>query len=87
MGDIVRAGWDDESYNEVLDLDGCYFVYVCVKDPGRARKLEARKVAERRRKDRMGTVLLTEFYGHRASETGVGGGLESGFGLSVRSPR
>ena len=71
---IRRAGRDDESYNDVLGLDGCYFVNVCVKDTGRARKLEARKVAERRRKDRMGTVLLTEFSGHRTSETGVGGG-------------
>ena len=44
-------------------------------DPSRSRKLEARKVAERRRKERMGTVTLTEFSSHRASETGVGGGL------------
>ena len=43
-------------------------------------------MADRRRKDRMGTVLLTKFSGHRASETGVGGGLDIGFGLSVRPP-
>ena len=42
-------------------------------DPGRAREMEARKEAERRRKERMGTVPLSELSGHRASETGVGG--------------
>ena len=36
-------------------------------------KLEARKEAECRRKERMGTVPLSEFSVHRASETGVGG--------------
>ena len=43
-------GRDYDSYDDVLDLDGCYFVYVCVRDPGRARDLEARKEVERRRK-------------------------------------
>ena len=36
-----------------------YFVYVCIRDPGRARDLEARKEAERRMKERMGTVSLS----------------------------
>ena len=39
------------------------------------------------RKERMGTVPLSEFSGHRVSETGVGGGvLGGGFGLSLRPP-
>ena len=58
-GGIGGAGRDDDDYDDVLDLDGCYFVYVCVRDPVRARDLEARKEAERRRKDRMGTVPLS----------------------------
>ena len=57
-GGIGGAGQDDESYDDFLDLDGCYFNYIFVRDPGRARELEARKEAERRRKDRMGTVPL-----------------------------
>ena len=56
--------------HRVLDLDGCYFVYVCNRDPGRERKLNARKDAGRRRKERMGTVTLSEFSGHRASMQG-----------------
>ena len=55
-GGIKGAGRDDESYDGVLNLDGCYFVYICVRDPGRAPEMEARKEAERRRKERMGTV-------------------------------
>ena len=49
-GGIGGARRDNESYDDVLDLDGLYFVYVCVRDPGRALELEARKEAERRRK-------------------------------------
>ena len=45
-----RSGTDDKCYDDVLDLDGCYFVYVCVRDPVRARDLEARKEVERSRK-------------------------------------
>ena len=41
--DIGGAGRDNEGYGDVLDLNGCYFVYICVRDPGRARELEARK--------------------------------------------
>ena len=44
-GGIVGAGKDDESYNDVFDLDGCYFVYVCVRDNDRAPDLESRKEA------------------------------------------
>ena len=58
-GGHQRSGRVDDGYDDVLDLDRCYFVYVCVRDPGRARKLKARKEAERRRKDRMGTVPLS----------------------------
>ena len=57
-GGIRRTGQDNEGYDDVLNLDGCYFVYVCVGDPGRARDLEASKKAKRRRKERMGTVTL-----------------------------
>ena len=71
---IGGAGWDDESYNYILDLDGIYFVYVCVRCPRRARGPGAKKVAERRRKERMGNVPLTEFSRNRVSDTGVGGG-------------
>ena len=74
-GGIGGAGRDDEIYDDVLDLDGCYFIYVCVRDPVRVRELKARKEAERRRKERMGTVLLLEFSGLWVSETGVGGGV------------
>ena len=74
-GGIGGAGWDDENYDDVLDLDGCYFVYVCVRDTSRARDLEARKEAEQRRKKRMVTVTLLQFSGHRALETGGGGGI------------
>ena len=60
-------GRDDKSYADVIDLDGCYFVYVCVGDPGRACELEDRKETERRRKVRMGTFPLSGFPGHRVS--------------------
>ena len=66
-GDIGGAGRDNEGYGDVLDLNGCYFVSVCVMDPGRACELESRKEAKRRRKERMGTVPLLEFSSHRAS--------------------
>ena len=66
-------GRDNEKYDDILNLDGCYFVYICVRDPGRARELESRKGAGRRRKERMGTVPLSEFSGDMVSETGVGG--------------
>ena len=69
IGGVCR---DDNGYDDVLNLDGCYFVYVCVRDPGRARELEARKEAEHRRKERMSTAPLSEFSGNRALETGVG---------------
>ena len=49
-GGIGVAGWDDESYNDALDLDGCYFVYFFVRGPSRDRELEARKEADCRRK-------------------------------------
>ena len=50
--------------------------------------MKARKEAERRRKERMGTVTLSKFSGDRASETGVGGGvLGGGFGLILPPPR
>ena len=56
-------------------------------DTGRAYELGARKVTERRRTERMGTVPLTEFSGHRALETGVGGSfLDGGFRLNVSPP-
>ena len=45
-------GRDDKIYNDFLNLDGCYFVYVCVRDPVRSRDLEDRKEAERRREER-----------------------------------
>ena len=51
-------GRDNKGYNGVLDLNGCYFIYMCVRDPGRDRELEARKEAKRSRKERMGTVPL-----------------------------
>ena len=80
---IRRAGRDDESYNDVLNLDVCYFVNVYVKGTGRARELEARKVAERRRKERMGTVPLSEFSRHRASAADGGRGGEGFLGPCV----
>ena len=58
-GGIRGAGQNDESYDDVLNLNGCYFVYVCVRDPGRARDLEDRKEAKHGRKERMGTVPLS----------------------------
>ena len=66
-GDIGGAECDNNGYDDVLDLDGCYFVYIYVRDPGRARELEASKEAERRRKKRMVTVPLSEFSRNRAS--------------------
>ena len=66
-GVIGGAGWDDESYDDVLDLEGFYFVYVCVMYPRREHKLKSRKEEENRRKDMMGTVPLLEFSSHRAS--------------------
>ena len=74
-GVIGGAGRDDEIYDNFLDLDGCYFVYIFVKDPGRSRKLEARKEAERRREERICAVPLSEFSRHRVLKTGVGGGF------------
>ena len=41
--------------------------------PGTSRDLEARKEAECRKKERMGTVPLSEFSGNRVSDTVVGG--------------
>ena len=77
-GGIRGAWWDNESYNDVLDLDGWYFVYVCIRDTGRAREMEAKKEAERSRKERMGTVPISEFSRHRAlvadGDRGRGGG-------------
>ena len=66
-GGIGGAGRDDKGYDDVLNLDGCYFIYFFVRDPGRVCKLEARKEAKRRRKERMGTVPLSEFFSHTAS--------------------
>ena len=57
-GGIGGAGRDDESYNDIFDLDGCYFVYILVTYPGRARKLGAKKEADCRRKERKFTVPL-----------------------------
>ena len=74
-GGIGGARRDNESYDDVLDLDGCYFVYFCVKDASRGRELEARKEAECRRKERMGTAPPSEFSGRKELETGVGGGF------------
>ena len=71
-GGIGGVRQDDNGYDDVLNLDGCYFIYVCVRDPGRARELEARKEAEHRRKERMSTAPLSEFSANRALETGVG---------------
>ena len=70
-GGIGGAGRDEKCYNDVLDLYRCYFIHVCVKDPGRARNLEDRKEVDHRRKERMGTVPLSEFSGHRESETRI----------------
>ena len=42
-GGIGGVRQDDNGYDDVLNLDGCYFIYVCVRDTGRARELEARK--------------------------------------------
>ena len=58
-GGIGGEEWDDKRYDDVLNLDGCYYVYVYVRNPDRDRKMETRKVAERRRKERMGTAPLT----------------------------
>ena len=57
-GGIGGAGRDNKGYDYFLDLDGFYSIYVYVRDPGRARKLKARKEAGRMRKDRMGTATL-----------------------------
>ena len=73
VGGIGGAGRDDKSYDDVFDIDGCYFVYVFVRGTGRSHKLEARKEADRRRKERIGTVPLLELSRHRTSETGVQG--------------
>ena len=86
LGGIRAAGWDNESYDDVLDIDGCYFAYVCVRNPSRARELDASKEAECSIKERMGTFTLSEFSGHRAPETGVGGVIYDGFRLSLRPP-
>ena len=75
QGGIGGAEQDGESYDDFLDLNGCYFIYAFVRDPGRARELESRKVTELMRKERAGTVTLTKFSGNRALETGVGGGF------------
>ena len=58
-GGIRGAVQDNEVSDDVLDLSGCYFVYVCVRGPGRARDLEDRKEAKCGRKERMGTVPLS----------------------------
>ena len=58
-GGHQRSGAGQKGYDDVLDLNGCYFVYVCVRYPGRARNLEARKEAKCRRKDRIGTIPLS----------------------------
>ena len=50
QGGIGGAGREDDGYNDVLDLDGCYFVYICVRNLGRDRDLEARKETKSRRK-------------------------------------
>ena len=73
-GEIGGTGWDDEGYNDVPELNGSYFVYVCVRDPERDQEVEARKEAKHRRNKRMGTVPLLEISRHRESEIGVGGG-------------
>ena len=72
-GGIVGAGQNNEIYNDVFNLDGCCFVFVFVRDPGRAHKLEARKEAGQSRNERMGTVPLSEFSRHSMLETGAGG--------------
>ena len=72
---IGGTGWDDEGYNDVPELNGSYFVYVCVRDPERDREVETRKEEKRRRNKRMGTVPLLEISRHRESEIGVGGGF------------
>ena len=56
-------GRDDECYDDVLDLYGCYLIYVCIRDPFRAREMDTRKEAKQRRKETMSTVSLLEFSG------------------------
>ena len=74
-GGIERSGQYKERYDDVLDLDGCYLVYVYVRDHGRACKLDDRKEANRRRKERMDTVNLLYLSRNKALVTGVGGGF------------
>ena len=57
-GGIRGSGQENEGYDDVLDLDGRYSVYVCVRDTRRSHGLEARKEEKRRRNERMGTVTL-----------------------------
>ena len=75
-GGIGGAGWDNDGYDNILDLNGCYFVYVFVKDPGRVRELDARKEAELRSKKRMVTVPLLKFFRNRVVAANIdrGGG-------------
>ena len=58
-GGIRGVRRDNGSYDDVLNLDECYFVYVCDWDPIRAHELKARKEAECRRKERMCTFPLS----------------------------
>ena len=63
-------------------------VYAYVRDPRKVCELNAKKEAERRRKDRMGTVPLSGFSRHRASaadgDRGGRGVLDGGFGRQMR---
>ena len=44
------AGRDNKSYYDLLDLDGYYFFYVCVRDTRRAGEMEDRNETDWRRK-------------------------------------
>ena len=75
QGGTKRAGRENKGYDDFFDLNGCYFVCVCIRDPSRDRDLETRKEAKHRRKKRMGNTPLLELSRHRASDTGVGRGF------------
>ena len=64
-GDIGGSEQEGDGYNDILNLNWCYFIYIFVTDLGRSREVEARKEADRRRKKRMGTVPLSEFSRNR----------------------
>ena len=68
-GGIRGSGRNGNSYDDLLYIDGCYLVHICVRDTDRARELGARKETECRMKERMRTVPLSEFSRHRALES------------------